>query len=166
MSYMDVGGLLQKYGLEQVVPMTGGEPHSYGDVREIDVKIVLTALTSTAGTIITGTDNLNFPAGYVLEEVEVINEVAATSGGSATLNIGLVRQDRTTEIDFDGFLALAPLADFNAVGERKTYTAGVTGIGALAGVTSGTNPGYLCANYGTAAFTAGTVTVRIRFRKL
>ena len=165
MGTMDVAGLYQKFGLEQVVPMTGGEPHSYGDVREIDVKLTLVN-TPSAAAVIPGTDNLNFPAGFVLEEVEVINEVAATSGGSATLNIGLMRMDRSTEIDFDGLLKVAPLADYDTVGERKTYIKGVTGIGDLVGVTSGSNPGYLTYHYGTAAFTAGVVTVRIRYRKL
>lgn len=166
MAYMDIGNLYNKYGLEQVVPMAGGEIANTGDTREIDFKITLTDLAASSA-IVTGTDNLVFPAGFRVEEVEVICETAVTSGGAATLNLGLVRaSDRTTEIDVDGILAVAPITDWNAVGETKTYRVGVTGIGALAGVTSGSYPGHFVADYDTAAFTAGVITVRVRFRKV
>jgi hypothetical protein len=166
MAWIDNAGLYQKYGLEQTVTQAGGEYKTWDAVRMIEFDLDLTTLTTTAGTIIPGTDNIHFPAGVAIEEVQVVNKTAATSGGAATLNLGLVRYDRTTEIDFDGILVTAPIADFNAANERKSYTVGVTGAGAL--ITAGTvgsNPGYLVASYGTAAFTAGLVTIRIMYRK-
>lgn len=166
MAYTDVSGLYNKYGLEQTVPMTGGEIRKDGDTREIDFKITLTDLT-TSDVIVSGTDNIVFPAGFRVEEVEVINETAATSGGSATLDIGLVRtSDRTTAIDADGILVTAPIADWNAAGETKTYRVGTTGAGALFGASSGSYAGHFTAKYGTAAFTAGVITVRVRYRKV
>ncbi len=166
MAWMDNTGLYQKYGLEQVTSQVAGEYRTNTGQRLIEVKLDLTTLTSTAGTIIPGTDSVFFPAGFVIDRIEVQNETAATSGGSATLNLGLVRSsDRTTEIDFDGFLALAPIADFNTAGETKTYNVGVTGSGALMGITVGSNPGHLVANYGTAAFTAGVVLIKIFYHK-
>jgi hypothetical protein len=161
-----LSGLYQKYGLEQVVPMQAGEPVTTGDTRVIKITLPDLTLVPNAAAVIPGTDNVNFPAGFRLEEVEVINDTAATSGGAATLNIGLQRTDRTTEIDYDGILKVAPLTDWNAVGEKKVYNVGVTGIGDLVGVTSGANPGYLTYHYGTAAFTAGALTILVKFRKV
>lgn len=166
MAYMDIGGLYQKYGLEQVVPQQAGEFVTDTNVRVIELKLPDLTLVPNAAAIIPGTDSVNFPAGFRLEEVEVINDTAATSGGAATLNIGLQRTDRSTEIDYDGILKVAPLADWNAVGEKKVYAVGVTGIGDLVGVTSGANPGYLTYHYGTAAFTAGALSIRIKYRKV
>lgn len=166
MAWMDNTGLYQKYGLEQVTSQVAGEFKNSTNQRLIELKLDLTTLTSTAGTIISGTDSVFFPAGFKIDKIEVQNETAATSGGLATLNLGLVRSsDRTTEIDFDGFLATAPLADFDTAGETKVYSQGVTGAGALMGTTVGSNPGHLVANYGTAAFTAGVVIIRIYYHK-
>jgi len=159
-----LSGLYQKYGLEQTVAQAGGEVVTVGDYREIDIKLDLTTLGSAAA-IITGTDNINIPAGFRMEEIIVINETAATGSG-ATLNLGLIRTDRSTEIDYDGFLAAAPRTDWASAGTIKTYSVGVTGAGALMGVTTGSNPGYLTADYDTAAFTAGVVTIRLRYRKV
>lgn len=166
MGTIDVGGLYQKFGLEQTVSAAGGEYKTFGDLREIEFDLDLTTLTTTP-TIILGTDNIFFPAGARIEEVQIVNKVAATSGGSATLDLGLTRTtDRTTEIDWDGILAVAPLADYNALGERITYTIPSAICGALmtAG-TTGANVGHLSANYKTAAYTAGVVTIRIKYRK-
>lgn len=164
MAWMDNAGLYQKFGLEQTVPMAGGEYRLNGEVREIEFKITLTDLTSSAA-IIKGTDNINMPAGFTVEQIEVIADTAATSGGSATLDIGLVKTDRTTAIDANGLVAALALTTIDTAGEKNTLTSGGTGAGALVGTTVGTDPGYFTANYGTAAFTAGVLTVRIKYRK-
>lgn len=165
MAQLDNTGLYQKYGLEQVVPQQAGEFRTPTDQRVIQVKLPDMTLVPSSAAIIPGTDNVNFPAGFRLEEVEVICDTTVT-GSSSTLNIGLQRTDRSTEIDYDGILKVAPLADYNSAGEKKVYNVGVTGIGDLVGVTSGSNPGYLTYHYGTAAFTAGALTLRIKFRKV
>lgn len=164
MAWMDNTGLYQKYGLEQTVTQIGGEYRTNTGQRMIEIKLDLTTLTTTAGTVIPGTDSINFPAGFVLDKIEVEAETAAT-GSSSTLNLGLVRTDRTTEIDFDGFLAAAPLANMDTTGETTVYSKGVSGSGALMGTTVGSNTGYLVANWGTAAFTAGVVIIRMFYHK-
>lgn len=165
MAQMDNTGMYQKYGLEQVVPMAGGEYKTFGETRVQEFKITLTGLTSTAGTIVTGTDNIEMPAGFTVESVEVIADTLATSGGAATLNIGLCRKDRTTEIDNDGLVAALALTAIDTTGEKTILVNGSTGAGALVGTTVGSNPGHFTANYGTAAYTAGVVTVRVKYRK-
>jgi len=163
--WLDNTGLYQKYGVDQAVTATGGEYRNDGSLREIEFKITLTNLTTTTSTVVSGMDNVFVPAGVFIEEVQIVTDVLATSGGAATLNIGLVRTDRSTEIDFDGLVAAAALTTIDTAGERTTLTKGSTGAGALIGTTTA-NVGHIVAYYGTAAFTAGQVTVRLRYRKL
>ena len=164
MAQLDNTGLYQKYGLEQVVPMAGGEYKTYGDHREIEFKIALTALTAS-DVIVAGTDNIEMPAGFTIEAVEVIADTAATSGGAATLSIGLMRKDRSTLIDAVGLVSAMALTAIDTIGEKNVLTKGSTGAGTLVGTTVGSNPGHFTAKFGTAAFTAGVVTVRVRYRK-
>jgi hypothetical protein len=164
MAWLDNTGLYQEYGLEQVVPQVAGEYRMPGPQRLIELKLDLTALTTTAGTPIPGTTSVNFPAGFTVDRIEV-EAITAATGATATLSLGLVRTDRTTEIDFDGLLVAAPLANMDTAGETVTYSKGVSGAGALVGTTVGSNPGYLVANWNTAAFTAGVVMIRIYYSK-
>lgn len=164
MVWIDNTGLRQEYGLEQVIPQVAGEYRTNAGQRLIEIKLDLTTLTTTPGTMIPGTSSVNFPAGFNLDRIEVETITAAT-GSSSTLDLGTVRTDTTTEIDFNGFLAAAPLANMTPAGKTVTYNVGVTGAGALMGVSSGSNPGYLVANWNTAAFTAGVVMIRMYYSK-
>jgi len=167
MAYMDIGGLYQKYGLEQTVTQAGGEYKTFGDTREIEIQLDLTklTLTNTPAAVVLGADNIFFPAGMQIEQVEVVVETAGTSGGSATLDIGLVRTDRTTEIDFQAFVKGAAVATLTA-GQKLTITKGGTAAGDMLGTGTATaNVGYITANANTAVFTAGLVKIRIRYRR-
>lgn len=158
MAWTNSDGLLVKFGTEEATVATAGEYNKLDMVHEVELKLTLTALGTSAARV--GSDTLVIPAGARIWKVLVINQTAATSGGSAVLNVGLQRLDRSTELDYDGLLAAAPLADYNVVGETKEYNIGVTGIGALAGTTTA-YPGYLTADYDTAAFTAGVLVIKI-----
>lgn len=163
MAWLDNTGLYQKYGLEQTANMAGGEHKTFAALREIEIKVDLTTVTATP-TIITGTDNITFPAGFRIEEVTIVTDTAAATGVS--IDLGLQRLDRSTEIDYNGILAAAVIADYNAVGERTTYNQASGTAGAL--VTAGTliaNPGYLTINSTATLFTAGILTIRIKYRK-
>ena len=120
----------------------------------------LTELTTTAAII---DDNATLPKNARIEKVEVVTETAVTSGGSAELDVGLIRTDRSTSYDDDGLVAALAIASFNAAGETQLLTAGATGAGALVGTTLA-NAGLLVASYNTAAFTAGKVVVRVYYR--
>ena len=155
-------GLYVKIGTTEAEIVRGGELQSYGAKQSIEQVIDLTTLGSSSALLADSYPGVVIPKDFFFTEVEVINEVAATSGGSATLNLGLVRiTDASTEIDNDGLLVAAPLADYNAAGETKLYQIGVTGVGALIG-TATSYAGYLVADYDTAAFTAGRIKVIIR----
>lgn len=165
MAYMDIGNLYQKYGLEQTVPMAGGEYTMPGETREIEFKLTLTDLTSTP-TVIKGMDNVNMPAGFTIESIETVVEVAAATGVS--IDIGLQRVDRSTEIDYNGLIAAETLANLSGanVGVKKTFVKGTSLAGALVGTTVGSNPGYFTANSTATLFTAGVVLVRVKYRKV
>jgi hypothetical protein len=161
MSYSSPDGLLLKFGTEKAVAQKAGEYRTNGRLHEVECKITLTALADAAA-IPTGTDLVLFPSGARIEEIEVVGETAATSAGSAVLNIGLVREDRTTAYDDDGFVAALAKTAIDAAGEKNVIRVGSSGAGALIGTTLA-NKGYLSANYDTAAFTAGVVVVTVRY---
>ena len=158
MGWTNSDGLYIKFGTEEAQAATSGMYRKADNVHEAEVVITLTALGTSAARV--GSETLVIPSGARIVGVTVVNQTAATSGGSAVLNVGLQRLDRTTELDYDGLLAAAPLADYNAAGEIKEYVIGVTGVGALVGTTLA-NPGYITADYDTAAFTAGVIRVKI-----
>lgn len=161
MTYLNNDGLYIKTGTDKAIAHTAGEYRYDGPLHVIEGKITLASL-GTARSILD--DVTAVPSGSRIEEVEIVNETAATSGGSATLNLGLVRTDRTTTYDDDGFVAALALASFDAAGEKTVLRVGSTGAGAFLG-TSLVNAGLLCADYDTAAFTAGVLKFRIYYYK-
>lgn len=160
-SWMNTDGLYLEYGTTKTTAETAGEFRTNGLLREVELTISpMTGLTSSS--VIQSNTEI-FPANVKIQNVIVFASTACTSGGSATLDIGLQKLDRSTEIDYNGIVAALPLASIDGTGEQTTLTPGVTYAGALVGTTVGSDPGYLVANYNTAAFTAGVVKVRIQY---
>jgi hypothetical protein len=157
-------GLTVKFGTEKSTPNKVGS-YGVGDGPIHVMEVFLSDLTLLGTSPAIQSDVATLPAGARIERVEIINQTAATSGGSAVLNVGLQRLDRSTELDYDGLVAAAALATFNAAGERVTLNVGSTGAGALIGTTLA-NAGYITADYDTAAFTAGALRVRIEWVKV
>lgn len=157
--YSDIGGLRQKFGVEQTVSGIGGEYRNNGLEREIELKITLSALTQSE-TILD--ENIFMPAGMRISEVKVRTNTAAATG--VAIDLGLVRTDGTTEIDFDGLLNAFPLASMDAAGETNTYVVqGAAAGGSLIGTTT-SNVGYFTCSATTAtAFTAGVIYVSIKY---
>lgn len=155
-------GLLVKYGTNEATAGRAGEvAGNNGNTRIIELRLSdLTVLTDATQTVLD--ENVFVPKNARIEWVDVLNVTAATSGGAATLDLGLIRRDQTTELDYDGLLAAAPLSDWNALGETKHYMVGVTGAGALMGTVLA-NSGYLVATWNVGAFTAGAIDIRIGF---
>jgi len=157
-SWNNSDGLYLKYGTDKADPNTAGEYRTNGALREIEVKITLTDLTSTAAII---SDAVFFPK-MRIEEVEIVTHTAATSAGSPTLDVGLIQTDRSTEIDYEAFANAVALTAIDAAGEKTVLRVGSTGAGQLIGTTT-SNVGYLTANYNSAAYTAGVIYVRVRY---
>lgn len=161
MAYLNADGLYLKYGTERTVANKAGEYRFDGPLHCEEVKITLTAV-GTNSTILS--DVTAIPAGARIEEVEIVTETGATSGGSAVLNLGLIRTDRTTAYDADGLVAALAITAYDAAGEKTVIRVGSTGAGAFLGTTLA-NTGLLVADWDTAAFTAGVIVVRIYWYK-
>lgn len=159
-TWMNSDGLYIKLGTDEATTAKGGEYSTLGPKRIDEVKITLTDLNTSTQVILL--DYAAVPKNARIEEVEVEVETAATSGGSATLDVGLIRYDRTTELDYDGFVAAAAVATLNTAGKRLNLINGSTAAGALIGTTLA-NAGYFVAKAGTAVFTAGVLKVRIHY---
>lgn len=161
--WMNSDGLYVKYGTDEGTPTTAGTfPTMVSGQHVTELRIpALTALTATAAII---ADTTVIPSGATIAKVEVVAETAATSGGSAALNIGLSRLDRSTELDYDGFVAAMALTAIDATGETTVLTKGSSGAGALVG-TKLANAGVLTADYDTAVYTAGELVVRVYWYK-
>lgn len=166
MGYKNNDGLYNEYGTARATPTTGGEYRNDGQLREIELKLTLSDLTASE---VIQSDTIFVPAGVRIQEVEVITQTAGATG--TAIDLGLIRTDRSTEIDYDGLLAAMPIAAFNSDGERTIYTAvttvpsGATGTGALIGTTL-SNVGYITASRtDSTAFTAGVLIVKIRYFK-
>lgn len=153
-------GLIIRLGTTEAEVTRGGEVLSYGPDRTWEFVIDLANLGS-ASALLEDTQDVLLPAGLNITEIEIIAEVAGTSGGSATLNLGLIRQDQSTTYSAAGLVSALALTSFDAIGETTVIRVGSTGAGALVGTTLA-NTGYLVADYDTAAFTAGRLRVRIK----
>lgn len=154
-------GLYLEFGTSKPAVDVAGEYKTYGDFREVNIRIDdLTTLTAGAAII---SQNFRFPKGCRIARVDVIADVAATGSG-AVLNLGLIQEDRSTAMTgttpAQAFIAALPVTSFDAVGETTSLTVGSTYAGSFIG-TSTTEVGYLTADYDTAAFTAGALNIRI-----
>ncbi len=158
MAYNDKDTLLRKYGVEKTLPQKGGEYVTDGEYRAVELSINLADLTETETVQI---DTTVIPAGMRLNEIRVITQTAGATG--AGIDLGLVRTDRATEIDYDGLLAALATTAFNAAGKTTVINVGSTSAGALLGTTL-TNPGLITASRTTAtAFTAGRLIIELRY---
>lgn len=164
-SWMNGDNLYVKYGTTEATLSVAGE---YADVAQgnyhvTEVKLDLTTLTDTAVII---DDYAIFPANAIVAKVETFAEVAATSSGTGTIDVGLVKNtDRTTEIDFEAFIKDGTLANCDALGETVVLTKGVATAGDKMGTTVGTAAGLITANYNTAPFQTGVLKIKIYWYK-
>jgi hypothetical protein len=160
-SWTNSDGLYLRFGTtEAELTNAGSYPTMVAGQHVTEVKIPDMTDLGTSAAIQANTTII--PKGAVIDKVEVFADTACTSGGSAVLNVGSIRLDRSTAIDADGFVAALPLASMATDGETTVLTAGVTYAGADVGtVVSADYPCLITADYDTAAFTAGAVTIRI-----
>lgn len=156
--WLNTDGLFIKTGRDEGFSLRGGSISVAGPLEVIEFDLNLTELTSTATILI---DSLRIPRGARIERVEVVNETAATSGGAAVLDLGVVQEDRSTGAVPLGLVSGLALASINApAGRVNNLTTGVTSAGSLVGTTLAAQ-GLITGRFTTAAFTAGRVVVRV-----
>jgi hypothetical protein len=161
MGWYNSDGLYVKFGQEEGQSAVLGEVRTAGVNRELVLTLDLTTLAST-DTILDYTTYL--PKDAFIESVTVETLTSATSGGSATLSVGLYKSDTTTAISATALVSALAVATVGNAGTQNILTLGSTGAGAKIGSTPGF-PALLSAKYGTAAFTAGVVSIRIQWSK-
>lgn len=159
MPWINADGLLVKFGTEEGQTTSNGEYRTTGPLRMVEYTLDLTTLGSSA-TVISYHSLIEKNARIEKVEIEVFT--AATSGGSATLNIGVKKTDYSTDVGTAdvGLVSALALSNINTAGQLVTLTAGSSGAGGLIGTTPG-QVGVLTVKYGTAAFTAGRIAVRV-----
>lgn len=159
-------GLLVRFGTDNAREERGGEYNRLADGQHmVSVIVDLAGLPTVASTDEQiQLDAVTIPNGaFITKVIVTVLEEPTDASGTANLDMGLVDQDRSTEIDFNGFLAAADA--FNAgtdLGKVTEYTVGTTEAGALIG-TKITNTGLITASAETADFTDGTLKVDILY---
>lgn len=173
MSWLNTDGLYIKYGTEETAVSRGGEV-DFDGMHEYHFYVDYTDALSTSNVIVgtasgteTGSMGPFLPKGLRIQQVKVIAETAFTSSGTigtSTLVLGLVREDRTTELDYDGLTTTSFVGSvIDAAGETTDVRPGVTGCGALVGTTLA-NDGLLCvanSQHASHPFTAGKARIVI-----
>jgi hypothetical protein len=161
-NWLDPDGLFRQYGTSKAVPTTAGDYLSYGEWRDIEFTVTLSAL-STTPTIIANTTFLG--TNVFLESVNIDMESAATGGTS--LSIGTMRMDRSTVVSNTNIVNALVTASMTQ-GASITMAGGSTSAGALVGTTVTTaqlpdGAAYLTATV-AGTFTTGVAKVRLRYR--
>ena len=176
-NFFDGDGLLRKYGTTKAIPNRGGEYKTYGDLRELEFKIVwgtasaqgTTTVGTVAATDVIQSDQVFFPAGVWLEEVQL--EVLEVFNTLTSISVGLVQtNDRTTLIGASGagFISAEVVATLTA-GNRVTYVKTTAQAGSLIGTvpiaTAAAFRGHVTARFAGAQGTTGAALVRIKYRQ-
>lgn len=165
--YVDVQtGLLQRFGTDQGRPRRAGEYNTLlggsKHMTEVVVDLVRLSALSTFGSDIDVIldDDVSIPNHALLEKV-ILTVLEPSAGSSATLDFGLMDQDRSTAIDADGLIVAGTTGwHTSAIGTIVEYIQGATEHGALLGEVL-TNTGLLCAQVDGAAYTAGVVKLQV-----
>lgn len=160
-SWLDNAGLFQVFGVDQATTENAGEYRALGKFREVEITLALTAANFPFGaTNYIPFDNVVIPAGMRIAEVETYVETAG-AGATATLDVGLIRTDRTTVTSATALVAAKTVASMTT-GEKVILTPGVTFAGALIGTTTA-NVNHVSVRVNTANFTAGVIKITIRY---
>jgi hypothetical protein len=172
--YKNADNLHVKFGIQEATLITGGAFNMGGTpLNVVELKVLGTAVASAGGVAgipgrADGVMGVLVPKGAMVTKVELFAEAAVTSsGGTATLDIGLIKKD-DTELDYNGLVAALDVdsatdgTGLGTIGNTITLTQGTTSNGVLLG-TILTDAGYLQLNYGTEALTGGVIVVRVSY---
>jgi hypothetical protein len=167
--YVDNTGLLRKLGQDEATVGKGGHYRKDGPAAMIEFDLGLfSALPDDATTVVNGTaqgivdKHTMIPEAVLIEKVELITTVGATSAGSARLDVGVVDIDFVGNDDDDALIAAELYESMGTVGNIVTYTQGSTRHGDLVGTIT-TKPLYVTASYDTAVFATGRAKLRIHY---
>lgn len=152
-TWTNADGLYIKYGDDESKQALGGHVNQDGGVHTLEFVITAADFNALTNTILG--DGVFIPSNAFIISSNFTVETAF-AGATATVDFGLVRKNRTTEIDFDGFDAAIAVA-------ALTARASITGDGALIG-TRLSQPALVTARNNTADLTAGRGVLTITYR--
>jgi len=159
-TWVNNDGLEVRFGSSKAESYKGGQLSTMSDSQELRIAITGTDVPSTDAPV---DKKVAIPSGAYIESATLVVTTAFTSGGSATLDIGLMTDDNdgtySTKDDdgIDAAIAVASLSD----------NASIACNGALVGTTvtdSNGLPMPVSYGYGTAAFTAGVAELVIKYK--
>ena len=153
-------GLVRAYGSDAGQPTNGtvGSPATRGSDLELVADIDYRDLPAAgASATLDPMYVAALPEGALITDAKLDVTEAFTSGGAATLDLGLV-QENGTAVDLDGIDAAIALSAINGVGDR------VECDGALVNGAAVSARSFLSASVGTAAYTAGKARLVISYR--
>tara|TARA_R110000803_G_scaffold117369_1_gene185917 strand:- start:217 stop:705 length:489 start_codon:yes stop_codon:yes gene_type:complete len=156
MSWTNSDGLYVRFGTEKAEVAAGGSFASNTGSTVLEIDLVFGDFLTAASVV---DYNQTIPSGAFIEKIEIMTTTACV-GSTCVVNVGLIRKDLTTELDYNGLIAALPITSFNAAGETVTVENGHAQVGALVG-TATANAGIVTVDWDTAAMTAGAVTMRI-----
>jgi len=159
-------GLNVRFGLEKGASATSGHLSTMGDEKEAVFTITGTSVPSSDALVETH-PLTGIPDGSHIISATIYVKTAFTSGGSATLDIGLWNDDGDGTFsvnDANGIDAAIALSAINAIGETISCDGALVGNNAIALAGTGDRPLFLSYAYGTAAFTAGELDLVIKYR--
>lgn len=152
-TWTNADGLYIKYGVDESKQALGGHVNQDGGVHTLEFVITAADFNALTNTILG--DGVFIPGNAFIISSNFSVEQAFT-GATATVDFGLVRKNRTTEIDFDGLDAAIAVAALSA-------RASINGDGALIG-TRLSQPALVTARNNTADLTAGRGVLTITYR--
>ncbi len=158
MSYTNADGVYVLTGTDQgAIRPNGTNDNAVRRSLVIDIPD-FTAIPATVTTAHINAMDASIPANSIIVGATMIMLTGATSGGSATLDVGTYTS-AASAVAATGIIAGAALTAIDGVGEV------VRGAGSLVtGTTStGTAPVYVAAKYNTAAFTAGSARLFVQY---
>tara|TARA_R110002012_G_scaffold319825_1_gene541485 strand:+ start:13865 stop:14335 length:471 start_codon:yes stop_codon:yes gene_type:complete len=154
-NFENADGLYVQYGNQDVDNQTGT---SIATVKHFRVG-VQDATDIGAADVDPRPDEAFIPAGSYIKSAYLLVDTAFTSGGSATLDVGLQELDGTV-IDADGLDAAIALTALNATTKAVAMDGALVG-----GATKLSADAYISLKRNVAAFTAGAATLVVEYIK-
>jgi|SRR5882672_7736318 len=158
-NYKNLDGLLVRYGLDTAKGAQVGAPSVLGAVKQW-IGILEAGRLTLAGGLIGGVPDVVFPVGSVILRANLIVTETFTSGGAATLDLGLANKDGTyTNLNETGIAAAIALATL-AAGSVVALTGALVGAGTARATTVVSYPSY---DVDVALYTAGKALMVIEY---
>lgn len=161
--FINADGLELRFGNEQAKVAEGGKISTRSDEQELVINIVGVDVPTVDAPV---EKHVGLPQGAYLVSADLVVTTAFTSGGSATLDLGLMIDDGDgtySTFDDDGIDAAIAVAALTA--DAVIATNGAL-IGTVLATQASVRPYVVSSGFNTAAFTAGEANLHIKYRVL